>query len=265
MKHKLLTLLALAALLLSTPAFAQSNSQFRALLFTKTVGYHHESIHAGVAAIKAMGERHLFAVQWEESARVFSDEGLSRYDVIIFLNTTQDILNEEQQGAMERFIRAGKGFAGIHAAADTEYGWEWYTQLVGRMFHSHPATQTARLHVENHNFPGMEMWPATRLWTDEWYHYTEEKTKGLNYLLRVDEKSYDPKIRRNGEVTFEGMGDVHPIAWYHEFDGGRSFYTGLGHVPATFSDPVFLEHLFGGIYWAATGKGTPTSVSAKNK
>lgn len=244
-------------LLFSLPAFAQSNNQFRAMLFTKTAGYHHESIQEGVAAIKALGQRHLFAVQWEESADKFTDEELAKYDVIIFLNTTRDILNEEQQQAMEKFIRSGKGFVGIHAAADTEYEWEWYTQLVGRMFRAHPPTQTARLHLENGQFPGLEMWPKTRLWTDEWYHYGKENVKGLNYLLSVEEKSYAPRVAREGEPVFEGMGDFHPITWYHEFDGGRAFYTGLGHVPETFSDPIFLELLFGGIYWAATGKGIP--------
>ena len=266
MKYKLMkpiTLTAFAALLLiSFPAFAQ-RAQFRALLFTKTAGYHHESIHAGVAALKAMAERHMFAVQWEESARVFTDAGLENYHVIIFLNTTRDILNDEQQQAMEKFIRSGKGFVGIHAAADTEYDWEWYTRLVGRMFRTHPEIQTARLNVVNDNFPGMELWPSSRLWTDEWYQYGEEKTEGLQYLLSVDEKTYDPKVVRNDQTLFEGMGDFHPISWYQEFDGGRAFYTGLGHVPATFSDPAFLDHLLGGIYWAATGKGL-SAASAKS-
>lgn len=251
MKKIILNLLAILVLT-ATAAIAQP--QFKALLFTKTAGWHHQSINEGVDAIRDLASRHQFQVDWEEMASRFSDENLKKYDVIIFLSTTADVLNDEQQAAMERFIQSGKGFVGIHAASDTEYDWEWYTQLVGRMFVIHPANQTAKVTVEDRNFPGIERMPNSFLFTDEWYTFTEEKVEGLNYLLTIDEESYNAKADW-GSKKSEGMGDFHPISWYHEFDGGRSFYTAMGHMPQTYEDRMFLEHLFGGIYWAATGKG----------
>lgn len=236
-----------------------AQDQYNVLLFTKTAGFHHTSIHEGVEAIRKLGERHHFKVDWQESARVFNSENLEKYSVIIFLNTTGDILDDQQQTAMEEFIRAGRGFVGIHSAADTEYEWEWYTKMLGRMFKIHPKIQTAKLSVVNSNFPGMEVTPARRVWTDEWYQYGQEMSDNLTYLISVDEKTFDPKVKW-GDNIGEGMGDFHPMAWYHHYDGGRAYYTGLGHVPATYSDPVFLDQLAGAIWWAATGKGIDQSM-----
>lgn len=228
--------------------------QFKALLFTKTAGWHHESINEGVDGIRKIAQRHQFQVDWHEQASRISKENLEQYDVIIFLSTTGDILNEEQQAAMEDFIQSGKGFVGIHAASDTEYKWEWYTQLVGRMFSHHPANQTTRVTVLDQSFPGLERVPESFLWTDEWYAFGEEKADNLNYLLTIDESMYNIQPHWDNNPK-QGMGDFHPVAWYHEFDGGRSYYNALGHMPETYSDTMFLEMLYGGIYWAATGKG----------
>lgn len=251
MKKSLLLLFAIA-LLSSSAVLAQP--QFKALLFTKTAGWHHQSINEGVDAIRDIARRHQFQVDWEEMAGRFNTENLKQYDVIIFLSTTGDVLNDEQQKAMEEFIQGGKGFVGIHAASDTEYDWEWYTQLVGRMFVIHPVNQTARVDVIDSNFPGQERLPSSFLWTDEWYEFSDEKVEGLNYLMTIDETTFDPNADW-GNVKGTGMGDFHPITWYHEFDGGRSYYTAMGHMSQTYEDKMFLEQLFGGIYWAATGKG----------
>lgn len=235
-------------------ATAQRGGQFQVLLFSKTAGFHHESINDGVTAIRKLGERHHFSVNWQENASVFNDRQLENIDVVIFLNTTGDILNDEQQAAFEKFIQSGKGFVGIHSASDTEYDWEWYTKMVGHMFKIHPQIQTAKLQVIDRNFPGLSTLPDEFLWTDEWYEFSEAKSNDLNYIIKIDEGSYDPKVKW-GDNVGEGMGDMHPMAWYHEYDGGRTFYTGLGHVPAVYQDPMFLAHLYGGIYWAAKGKG----------
>jgi len=235
----------------SSTAFSQ---QFKALLFTKTDGFHHESILAGVEAIKLLASRHHFAVDWQENAGVFNDKALENYKVVIFLNTTGNVLNDQQQAAFEKFIKAGKGYVGIHSASDTEYDWPWYTKLVGMMFKIHPQNQTAYLKVEDSNFPGMERFPKRFLWTDEWYQYGDRKADDLKVLITVDEKTYDPYAKW-GDNEGKGMGAFHPISWYHPYDGGRAFYTGLGHIPQTFSDQTFLDHIYGGIYWAATGKG----------
>ncbi|MDN4504197.1 ThuA domain-containing protein [Alteromonadaceae bacterium BrNp21-10] len=228
--------------------------QFNVLLFSKTDGFHHTSINAGVTAIEKLAERHFFNVEWHEDAGKFNAKDLARFDAVIFLNTTGNILNEEQQAAFETFYKSGKGFVGIHSATDTEYEWEWYTKLIGRLFVIHPTNQTAKVDVLDRSFPGVERMPDSFLWTDEWYQFGPEKVKGLNYILSIDETSYDPKADW-GRVKGDGMGDFHPISWYHEFDGGRSFYTNIGHLPTGFSDEIFLNHLFGGIFWAATGKG----------
>jgi type 1 glutamine amidotransferase len=238
-------------MIFSTASFAQ---QFKALLFTKTDGFHHESILAGVEAIRQLASRHHFAVDWQENAGVFNDKALENYKVVIFLNTTGNVLNDQQQAAFEKFIKAGKGYVGIHSASDTEYDWPWYTKMVGMMFKIHPQNQTAYLKVEDSNFPGMERFPKKFLWTDEWYQYGERKSDDLKVLITVDEKSYDPYAKW-GDNEGKGMGAFHPNSWYHNYDGGRAFYTGLGHIPLTFSDQTFLDHIYGGIYWAATGKG----------
>lgn len=236
---------------LSISSYAE---QFNVLLFTMTQGWHHQSQLEGVTAMRQMADKHFFKMDWEEDPKVFTDENLKKFHVIVFLSTTGDILNPEQQAAMERFIKSGKGFVGIHAASDTEYDWEWYTKLVGRSFHIHPTNQTAELQVIDRKFPGLERMPEKLLWTEEWYEFGPEKTKGLNYILAVDEKSYDP-VADWGAKKGSGMGKFHPIAWYQNYDGGRSFYTALGHMAADYSDTLFLEHVYGGIYWAATGKG----------
>jgi type 1 glutamine amidotransferase len=245
-------LLSLFGSLATSAAHAE---QFSVLLFSKTAGWHHESIHEGVTAIRNLGKLHDFTVFWTEDAkRVFNDAELKKYKAVIFLSTTGDALNDEQQAAFERFIKAGGGFVGIHAAADTEYDWPWYTKMVGHMFHIHPAVQTATIKVENPNFPGMDRFAKRFLFTEEWYEYDAARSTNLKYLLTVDEKTYSPYAKW-GPKEGKGMGAFHPIAWYQEYDGGRAFYTGLGHLPATYSDVNFMHHVYGGIYWAATGKG----------
>jgi uncharacterized protein len=246
--------LSMAFLLLTNLIFGQK--QFNVLLFSRTMGWHHESIKDGVDAIRELGAKHNFNVEWEENPAWFTDEKLKNYQAIIFLNTTGDIFNADQQKAMENFIKAGKGFVGIHSASDTEYDWDWYTKLVGRMFVIHPKVQTGYLQLLNKKFPGMDKFSDYHMHTDEWYQFSDEKQKGtLNYILSLDETTIDPKADWGARGKGEGMGKFHPIAWYQNYDGGRSFYTALGHLPSTYKDEAFLKHLYGGIWWAATGKG----------
>ena len=246
------SILLFAFLLLVQSVSAQ---QFKVLLMTKTEGWQHLSIPDGTRAMKQLAERHAFAVDVVETPTAFNDKNLEQYSAIVFLNTTGNILNADQKAAMEKFIKSGKGFVGIHSASDTEYGWEWYTKLVGMMFKIHPKQQTAYLKVEDANFPGMERFPKKLLWTDEWYEFQARKVDDLKILVSVDEKTYDPNANWGGGKEGKGMGSLHPISWYHNFDGGRAFYTALGHIPLVYSDQTFLDHVYGGIYWAATGKG----------
>lgn len=250
MGKKVLFFLLLAQFFVSS-VFAQK--QFKALLVTTTRGWHHEAQHKGVVALKNLGERHFFDVVLWEDPNGFTDKYLSQFQVVIFLHTTGDIFNPEQQKVFERFIQSGKGYVGIHSASDTEYDWEWYNGLVGRMFRIHPAIQTAKMQVVDSTFPGLDGFANGRLWTDEWYEFGPEKSKNLHYILGVDESTFNAKVQW-GDKKSEGMGTFHPLAWYQQFDGGRSFYTALGHVPSNFDDVIFHAHLLAGIRWAATGK-----------
>lgn len=251
---KSLRILALAAASLAA-ALAAHAEQFKVLLFSKTAGWHHDSINAGVTAIQQLGKLHDFDVFWTEDAnRVINDKELAKYKVVIFLLTTGDIFNAEQQAAFERYVRNGGGVVGIHSATDTEYDWAWYAKLIGYNFHIHPAPQTATIKVEDANFPGMDRFAKRFLWTDEWYEFGPAHSDKLHLLLSVDESTYSTAAKW-GDKEAKGMKPVHPISWYQEYDGGRAFYTALGHIPASYSDQNFLHHIYGGIYWAATGKG----------
>ena len=227
--------------------------QFKVLLVTTTRGWQHESQYTAVLAVQQLGVKHYFDVVLLEDLKSFTDKYLEQFNAVIFLSTTGNIFDSTQQKVMERFIQSGKGFIGIHSASDTEYDWEWYNKLVGRMFKIHPVIQTARLVITDDKFPGLEGFSGNKLWTDEWYEFGPEKINGLNYILAVDESTYNPKVQW-ADKKGEGMGKFHPVAWYHNFDGGRSFYTALGHLPAIYNDPSFLNHLYAGILWAATGK-----------
>ena len=250
-RTKLIVFILFAQLIVCFSAGAQK--QFKALLVTTTRGWHHEALHSGVIAIQQMGVKNSFDVTLWEDPNGFTDKYLQQFQVIIFLHTTGDIFDSTQQKVMERFIQSGKGFVGIHSASDTEYDWEWYTKLVGRMFNIHPAVQTAKLKVLDPAFPGLQDFGNGKLWTDEWYEFGPEKINDLHYILSVDESTYNPKVDW-GRKKGEGMGALHPVAWYHNYDGGRAFYTALGHIPVIFSDAGFLNHLYAGILWAATGK-----------
>jgi uncharacterized protein len=232
---------------------ANAQKQFKALLVTTTRGWHHTSQHAAVLALQKLGEANNFDVNVWEDPNGFTDKYVQQFQVIIFVSTTGNIFDSAQQKVMERFIQSGRGYVGMHSASDTEYDWEWYTKLVGRMFHIHPAIQTAKLRVIDSKFPGMQGFVGSKLWTDEWYEFGPEKVKDLKYILTVDESSYEPKVQW-GEKKGVGMGKMHPVSWYHEFDGGRSFYTALGHLASIYSDADYLNHLYAGIFWAAMGK-----------
>jgi uncharacterized protein len=253
MKGFRLLLVILVSQLISAFTASAQQKQFKALVVTTTKGWHHESLHAGYVALKEMGIRNFFDVVLWEDPNGFNDKYLEQFKVIIFLNTTGDIFNEEQQKAMEKFIQSGKGFVGIHSASDTEYQWPWYTKLVGRMFKIHPSIQSAKMKILDNGFPGLQGFADGRIWTEEWYDFQPETISGLNYILGVDESTYNPKVQW-GNNKSDGMGQLHPLAWYHNYDGGRSFYTALGHLPTNFSEPAFLDHLYAGIFWAATGR-----------
>ncbi len=233
-------------------ATTDPSKDYNVLVFSRTAGFRHSSIDEGITAIRLLGEQHNFGVDAIEEPSLFTDEFLSRYDAVIWLSTTGDVLNDTQQAAFERYIHADNGYVGIHAAADTEYGWPWYGKLVGAYFRNHPnGTPTATvvredpMHVSTAHLP--ERW--TRV--DEWYNYRSPfdmstnaafspRNNPVHVLLRMDESTYN-------ESDGNSVDDDHPISWCQRYDGGRSWYTGMAHTEASFVDPAFLQHLLAGI------------------
>jgi cytochrome c len=212
------------------------------LLFIKTAAFHHDSIPAAVAAIRHLEADGGFLADATEDATRFSASGLQRYRVVAFLMTSGDVLNDEQQGAFEAFVRGGGGYVGIHSAADTEYAWPWYGGLLGSWFESHPLEiQDATVRVEVPDHPATAGLPVSWSRRDEWYNFRTNPRAQVTVLANIDESTYEGGTM-NGD---------HPIAWYHDYDGGRSFYTAMGHTLESYAEPAFTQHLLGGIRWAA--------------
>ncbi|HUQ66241.1 MAG TPA: ThuA domain-containing protein, partial [Flavitalea sp.] len=212
------------------------------LVFSKTKGWHHTSIPFGIKAILGIAREKCYSVDTTVNAEDFNDENLKKYDAVIFLSTTGNVLNGEQQAAFERYIQSGGGFVGIHSAADTEYDWPWYGNLVGAYFESHPNNSNVRMatiNVTDKNHASSSMLADKWERKDEWYNY-KSIYPGIKVLMSLDESTYEGGTN----------GAEHPISWYHEYDGGRAFYTGLGHTDESYSEPLYLAHLAGGIKYA---------------
>lgn len=253
MKKRYIILLSLVALLAAAYFyFTRDTRDIRVLVFSKTASFRHESIPAGKAAIIALGKAHGFAVDTTENAESFNEATLQNYNVIVFLNTTGNVLTDAQQLEMNRWIQAGGGFVGVHAAADTEYDWPWYGELVGAYFNGHPNDPNVRDAVVkkmNTTHPSVAHLPESWPRTDEWYNYRDIQPE-ITVLLNLDESSYEGGTN----------GENHPITWYRDFDGGRTWYTGLGHTEEAWQDEDFLKLLHGGIEYAA-GPGVPVNYN----
>lgn len=219
------------------------------LVFSKTAKFRHRSIEAGHAMFRQMAADKGFALDITEDATTFTQEKLANYNLIIFLSTTGDVLDEAQQGELQRFMKAGGNWMGIHAAADTEHDWPWYNELCGAYFLNHPKHQEATMQVVDPNHPATQHLGDSWTRFDEWYNY-KSIVSGLNTLLRVDESTYE-----GGK-----NGDDHPIAWCRNFENGRTFYTGLGHTDESYTDPDFIAHVWGGMEYA-WGKGEAVSYA----
>jgi type 1 glutamine amidotransferase len=237
--YKHIQQLALSVLLIFLLSMSASAKKRSILVFAKTSGFHHASIAVGLPALIKLGAANNFSVDTTTDATKFTAQNLKKYAAVVFLSTTGDVLNEEQQTVFQKYIEAGHGFVGIHAATDTEYDWPWYGKLVGAWFINHPAQQEAVLNITNPNTIATRHLPSVWKRKDEWYSF-KDIAPDLNVLITIDEKSYE-----GGK-----NGSNHPMAWYHDYDGGRSFYTELGHVDESYTDPLFLQHILGGIQYA---------------
>ncbi|MCG5214846.1 ThuA domain-containing protein [Streptosporangium soli] len=229
--------------ILALPVTVSAAPLTKILVFTKTAGFRHSSIPLGIAAIQRLGSANGFTVVATEDATAFTTANLAQYQAVVWLSTTGDVLNDAQQAAFQSYVAAGGGYAGVHAAADTEYGWQWYGELVGAYFDSHPATQQATVRVEDRAGASTSHLPAAWTRTDEWYNYRANPRARVKVLASLDESSY----------SGGNMGD-HPITWCHDRAGSRAWYTGLGHTEESYADPAFTRMLLGGIQIAARAK-----------
>ena len=241
----------LVALLLACtavqPAAAQAKrpaaaaDPYRVLVYTRTTGYRHASIPAGVAAIRTLGAAHGFTVDTTANPAVFSDDRLSAYATVVFLSTTGNpVPTQGERAAFQRYIEAGGGFVGVHAASDGGWDWPWYGALVGAYFSEHPKLQLALVRIEDRAHPATA--GLTDRWrVDEWYDFRTDPRGTVHVLADVDDTSY----------IGSDMGADHPVTWCQDYDGGRSFYTALGHTSASFTEPFFLHQLLGGIQTTA--------------
>ncbi len=209
------------------------------LVFSKTEGFRHGSIESGIIALEKLGQENGFKVTATEESKYFVEDSLKQYATVVFLNTTKDILNDVQEADFERYIQSGGGFVGIHAATDTEYDWPWYSKLVGAVFDGHPRIQEAELQITNTDHPATKHLDSVWIKSDEWYNF-RNINPDINVLITIDETSYEGGTNENN----------HPISWNHEYDGGRAFYTEMGHTNETFENPKFLQHLKGGLQYA---------------
>jgi type 1 glutamine amidotransferase len=233
----------LALALCVVPAAAHAGvDEIDLLVYTRTTGFRHDSIPDGIAAVQQIAAERGWVVVATEDPAMFEPTTLAEFEVVVFLSTTGDVLDDAQQTALQGFVQAGGGFVGIHSATNTEEDWPWFVGLLGTTFADHPAQQTATIHVVDATHPATVGLPDPWQRFDEWYNFDSNPSGTVDVLLRLD------------ETTYQGgtMGRDHPIAWAHEYDGGRSFYTGLGHTIESWTEPEFLAHVAGGIEWAAT-------------
>lgn len=236
-----------AFLLLMFLSFQQQGlaQQKRILVFSKTTSFRHSSaISEGKKVIGKLAKQHDFLVDTSENVALFTPEGLSKYDALVFLCTTGDLFDAQQKQAFQSFVESGGGFMGIHSATDTEHSWPWYGKLVGAYFKNHPpGLQEVALRVVNQDHPATAHLPVIWNKKDEIYNF-KQISPDIQVLITVDEKSY-----KGGE-----NGDDHPMSWYHTQYGGRAFYTALGHDAESFQEEAFQQHLLGGITYVL-GKG----------
>lgn len=213
--------------------------QKKVLIFSKTNGYRHESILAGISAIKKLGMENHFLVDATEDSLDINTKNLKQYQAIIFLSTSGKVLGEKQKVALQNFIKKRKGFVGIHAATNCEPDWPWFVNMIGGRFDSHPAPQAAKLMVVNKEHPATKNLPPIWERKDEWYNFNY-LNPNTNVLIKIDESSYTGGKHNNN----------HPLAWYHNYEGSKVFYTALGHANESYNEPLFLQHLLGGIQYA---------------
>jgi type 1 glutamine amidotransferase len=249
-----LLLAGLTLLVLSSPRAAAASdnataaltaASFRVLVFSKTLGYRHDSITNGIGAIRELGSRRGFAVEATEDASVFTPTNLARFAVVVFLSATGDVLDPDQESALKSYILGGGGVAAVHGAVfghlACEEKWAWYGQMFCCAFTNHSAVVPATVNLNDAAHPANAGLPAHWQRTDEWYNFSGTPRGCARVLATLD------------ETTYQGgrMGQDHPIAWCRRIGQGRMWYTAMGHTSSSFAEPLFQQHLLRGIMVAA--------------
>ncbi|MGB5553162.1 MAG: ThuA domain-containing protein [Flavobacteriaceae bacterium] len=230
-------------LVLSFSAFSQN-----LLILTKTGQYRHASLPDAIKGFVEMSEENGWKSTFTEDSSFFTEETLAKFDVVVFLLTNKNILSDSEKKAFQHFIQSGGGFVGVHSATVTELEWPWFGELIGARFIGHSGVQKGKIHIENKEHPSTQHIKKDSLvWEDEWYALDKSPRANTNVLISLDENSIDVKEFNGRDISM----DDHPIAWYHEFDGGRVFQTQLGHCSELYQDPLFKKHLIGAISWAS--------------
>lgn len=239
MNYRLLYFIQIIIIVCCISSCSNPQKPKKVLIFSKTLGYRHASIPTAREVLTKLLLEKGIQVDTTEHSTYFHTDSLKNYSAVVFLMTSGNVLDYRQQAHFERYIQAGGGYVGIHSATDTEYKWPWYGKLSGAYFSSHPKQQNATIDVLDTTHVSTDHLPATWKRFDEWYNF-KEFNPDVNVLMNLDESSY------NGGTH----GEEHPIAWYHEFQGGRAFYTAGGHTEESYHEPLFQKHLLGGIDYA---------------
>jgi type 1 glutamine amidotransferase len=221
--------------------------QFKALVFADAHDtWHYTNVPVVRESFESLAEKHSFDLTFVDTDIQFSQQTFANFDVIVFISANPCELNEKKRKEFEAYIHNGGAIVGVHSSSATKHEpnrWLWWEDVVGRVFLEHPAKQTGVISVVERDFPACYHLPDKWLWTDEWYEFETPFPDSLNVVLTVDEKTYKPSKKH-------AMGNYHPIAWYHEFEGARIFYTALGHITESYRDADFLQHIYGAMVWA---------------
>ena len=206
-------------------------------------GYVHDNIQSSVEGVKKLGRENHFAVEASDDPKVFTDENLKQYSALIFCNSNNEAFaNDAQRDAFKRYLQGGGGFVGIHSASGSERNWPYYQQVLGGKFLRHPKLQKFTVQVADPKHPSTKDLPAAFPWTDECYIHVN-LGKDIHPLLTTDPtKLVDPK---KDDPVMKAFGKSMPLAWCHTFDGGREFYTALGHKKEHYADPILTKHILG--------------------
>lgn len=219
------------------------------LVFTKNgKGYVHDNIASSITAIQKLGKDFSFNVDTTTNSALFTDDNLKKYDAIIFSNSNNDVFDtEDQKVALMRYIQAGGSFMGIHSAVGTERNWKWFKLMIGATFLRHPPLQPFPVYVLDHTHPATKNLPAKWETKDECYYF-KEFNPAIKVLL-VKDITGIKEAANSTNTKPDVFGNRYPAAWCHEFDGGKIWYTSLGHAKEDYSDPVYLSHLIEGLKW----------------